>query len=130
MWRVLFLSAMLLHGIGHVLFLMNTWGYWKAANQRAWLFADTLKLSQTAEGIIGVLWLAPLLGFLIGTWGFFAHQAWWAPFALTAAILSSVMIVLWWNSLNTSRAFFALVFNIVVLVVVLWQQRAFQPAGA
>jgi len=70
-----------------------------------------------------------LFGFLIGTWGFFAHQAWWSSSALTAAILSSVMILLWWTSLNISSAFFALVFNIVVFVVVLWQQRAFQPAG-
>jgi len=129
MWRLLFSLAMLLHSIGHILFLMNTWGYWKTANERAWLFADGLKLGQTGEGIIGVLWLAPLLGFLIGTWGFFAHQPWWGPFALTAAILSSVMILLWWGSLNTSSAVFALLFNLVVFVIVFWQQRAFQPAG-
>jgi hypothetical protein len=130
MWRLLFLIAMLLHGIGHMLFLMNAWGYWKTVNDRAWLFADGLKLSQTGEGMIGVLWLALLFGFLISTWGFLTHQAWWGPLALTAAILSSMMILLWWGSLNTSSAFFALLFNLVVLVVVLWQQRGFQPAGA
>ena len=92
MWRLLFMIAMLLHSIGHILFLMNTWGYWKTANERAWLFADGLKLGQTGEGIIGVLWLAPLLGFLIGTWGFFAHQTWWGPFALTAAILGQPLV--------------------------------------
>ena len=129
MWRVLFMIAMLLHGIGHVLFLMNAWGYWKTANERAWLFADGLKLSQTGEGIIGVLWLAPLVGFVVGTWGYFAQQTWWTSPAVTAAILSSVMILLWWTSLNASSAFFALAFNVVVLVVALWQQRAFQPAG-
>ena len=129
MWRTLFTIAMLLHGIGHILFLMNAWGYWKIANERAWLFADGLKLSQTGEGIIGVLWLAPLIGFVIGTWGFFAQQTWWGPLVLTTAILSSVMILLWWNSLSASSAFFALAFNAVVLVVVLWQQRMFQPAG-
>jgi len=129
MWRLFFSIAMLFHGIGHVLFLMNTWGYWKTANERAWLFADGLKLSQTGEGIIGVLWLAPLVGFVVGTWGFFAQQSWWAASALTVAILSSVMILLWWNSLNTSSALFALVFNMVVLVVAVWQQRLLQPAG-
>jgi hypothetical protein len=29
MWRMLFMIAMLFHGIGHALFLMNTWGYLK-----------------------------------------------------------------------------------------------------
>jgi hypothetical protein len=129
MWRVLFTIAMVFHGIGHVLFLMNAWGYWKTAHERAWLFADGLKLSQTGEGIIGVLWLVPLIGFLIGTWGYVTQQSWWSSPALTAAILSSVMILLWWSSLNPSSAFFALAFNAVLLAVVLWQQRVFQPAG-
>jgi len=123
MWRLLFSLAMLLHGIGHILFLMNAWGYWKTARARAWLFADSLKFSQAGEGIIGVLWLAPLLGFVLGAWGYFAQQTWWASAALAAAILSSAMILLWWGSLNTSSAIFALLFNLVVLVVVLWQQR-------
>jgi len=82
-----------------------------------------LKLSQTGEGIIGVFWLVPLIGFVVGAWGHVAQQAWWGPLALSAAILSSVMIVLWWSSLNTSRAFFALLFNTIVLVVAIWQQR-------
>jgi hypothetical protein len=129
MWRFLFSIAILFHGIGHALFLMNTWGYWKIANERAWLFADTLKLSQTGEGIVGVLWLVPLIGFVVGAWGYFGEQVWWGPVALTAAILSSVMILLWWSSLNTSSALFALLFNALVLVLAIWQQRASQPAG-
>ena len=44
MWRLLFMIAMLLHGIGHVLFLMNTWGYWKDGNRRAWLFQGKASL--------------------------------------------------------------------------------------
>jgi hypothetical protein len=130
MWRLLFMIAMLLHGIGHVLFLMNTWGYWKDANGRAGLFSDVLALSQAGEGIIGLLWLVPLAGFVIGTWGLFNQDAWWAPLALATAILSSVMLLLWWGSLNISSAFFALVFNLVVLAAAVWQQRLAQPAGA
>jgi hypothetical protein len=33
------------------------------------------------------------------------------------------MIVLWWGSLVTGSAFFALVFDLAVIVVVLWQLR-------
>ena len=130
MWRVLFMVAMLLHGIGHVLFLMNTWGFWKVGQGRAWLFADVLRLSQTGEGMVGLIWLAPLIGFVIGAWGFFAQQVWWGSLALAAAILSSVSILLWWNSLNTSSAVFALAFNVLVLMAVVWQPRMLEPAGA
>jgi hypothetical protein len=129
MWRTLFMIAMLFHGIGHILFLMNAWGYWKVGPGRAWLFSDMLQLSQAGEGMIGVLWLAPLAGFVLGAWGLFTDHAWWGPLALAAALLSSVMIVLWWSGLNSSSALFALAFNMVVLVAA-WQARALQPAGA
>jgi hypothetical protein len=39
------------------------------------------------------------------------------------------MILLWWGSLNTSSAFFALAFNLVVLAAAVWQQRLAQPAA-
>jgi hypothetical protein len=129
MWRLFFSIAMLFHGIGHILFLMNTWGYRKTASERGWLFADGLKLSQTGEGVIGVLWLAPLIGFVIAMWGMFTQRAGWPPIALAAAIVSSALILVWWGSLNTSSAFFALLFNVVVLVVAIWQQRLLQPTG-
>jgi hypothetical protein len=129
MWRLFFSIAMLFHGIGHILFLMNTWGYWKTASERGWPFADGLKLSQTGEGVIGVLWLAPLIGFVIATWGMFTQHAGWPPIALAAAIVSSALILVWRGSLNTSSAFFALLFDVVVLVVAIWQQRLLQPAG-
>lgn len=129
MWRFLFTIAMLLHGIGHMLFLMNAWGYWKTVDQRAWLFADGLKLGQAGEGMLGLLWLLPLIGFVIGTWSLFAQQAWWAPLALVAALVSSIMLLVWWSSLNPSSACFALLFNLVVLAVAIWQQRVVQPAG-
>ena len=129
MWRMLFMVAMLLHGIGHVLFLMNTWGYWKVGQGRAWLFADVLRLGQSGEGMIGLIWLVPLVGFVIVAWGFLVQQAWWGALALSMAILSSVLILLFWNSLNSSSAFFALMFNVVVLMVVIWQPRMLQPAG-
>jgi hypothetical protein len=40
-----------------------------------------------------------------------------------------VLILLFWNSLNSSSAFFALMFNVVVLMAVVWQPRMLQPAG-
>jgi hypothetical protein len=30
---------------------------------------------------------------------------------------------LWWGSINTSSAFFALLFNVIVIALVLWQRQ-------
>ena len=79
--------------------------------------------------MIGLIWLVPLVGFVVAAWGFFAQQAWWGPLALLMAILSSAFILLWWNSLNTSSAFFALAFNVLVVMAVVWQPRMLQTAG-
>jgi hypothetical protein len=116
--------ALLMHGIGHVLFVANSWGMWKADTGHSWLFSGVLRIGQTVEGLFGLLWLLPLVGFVIGTWGYFTTQPGWQGMLIGSAILSSVMIVLWWSGINTSSAFFALVFNLVVVGVLLWTRGA------
>ena len=55
--------------------------------------------------------------------GVLTHQGWWPQLALASAIISLMMIELWWGSLVTGSAFFALVFDIVVIVVMLRLRR-------
>ena len=43
---------------------------------------------------------------------------------IASAIVSSIMILLWWGDLTTGSAFFALVFNLLVLAVMLWRPEA------
>ena len=122
MLRYLIAIALFAHGVGHVLFLANSWGYWRGNEEwRSWLFSGVLGAGQAVEGIFGLLWLVPLVGFVGVTWGYFTHQEWWPQLMLASAAISLVMIVLWWGGLVTGSAFFALVFDIVVIVVVLWQ---------
>ena len=112
------------HGVGHLLFLANSWGYWKGGEESSsWLFSGLLGAGQAVEGIFGLLWLIPLIGFVAVSWGYLAHQGWWPQLALAAATISLVMIVLWWGSLVTGSAFFALVFDIVVIVVAIRLRR-------
>ena len=61
-------------------------------------------------------------GFVGVAWGLLTHAAWWQPVALASAVVSLVLVLLWWGSLNTSSAFFALVFDVAVIAVVLWQR--------
>ena len=83
-----------------------------------------LGAGQTVEGIFGLLWLIPLVGFVAVSWGYLIHQGWWSQLALASAAISLAMIVLWWGSLVVGRAFFALVFDLAVIAVVLWQLRS------
>jgi hypothetical protein len=63
------------------------------------------------------------------SWGYFTHQGWWPQLALVAAAISLAMIVLWWGSIATGSAFFALVFDLAVIAVVLWQLRSGMAAS-
>jgi hypothetical protein len=95
-----------------------------AEEGRSWLFSGILGVGQTLEGIFGLLWLIPLAGFIAVSWGYLTHQGWWPQLALASAAISLAMIVLWWGSLVVGSAFFALVFDLAVIAVVLWQLRS------
>jgi hypothetical protein len=125
MLRYLITIALFAHGIGHLLFLTNSWGIWKGDDEgRSWLFSAILSAGQTVEGIFGLLWLIPLVGFVAVSWGYLTHQGWWSQLALASATISLAMIVLWWGGLVVGSAFFALVFDLAVIAVVLWQLRS------
>jgi hypothetical protein len=97
MVRYLITIALFAHGIGHLLFLTNSWGIWKGGDEgRSWLFSGILGAGQTVEGIFGLLWLIPLVGFVAVSWGYLTHQGWWHQLALASAAISLAMIVLWW----------------------------------
>ena len=125
MLRYLITVALFAHGVGHLLFLANSWGYWKGGEGgRSWLFSGVLGVGQILEGIFGLLWLIPFVGFVAVSWGYLTHQGWWPQLALASAAISLAMIVLWWGSLVVGSAFFALVFDLAVIAVVLWQLRS------
>jgi hypothetical protein len=118
--RYLIAIVLFAHGVGQLLFVANSLGYWRGGEAgRSWLFSGMLGAGQTVEGIFGLLWLVPLIGFLAISWGYFTQQGWWPQLALASAVISLAMIVLWWGGINTSSAFFALVVDIIVIMVAL-----------
>jgi hypothetical protein len=104
--RYLITIALFAHGVGHLLFLANSWGYWKGGEEaRSWLFSGTLGAGQAVEGISGLLWLILLVAFAAVSWGYLTHQVWWPQLALVSAAISLAMIILWWGSLVTGSTF-------------------------
>lgn len=124
MAQIIVALLLLAHGIGHVLFLANSWGYWKTGVARASLFQEVLHADQTFEGIVGLLWLIPLVVFSVAAWGYTVDAIWWRSAALAAATVSVILLVVWWNSLNTSSLIYALLFDLTVITILLWQELA------
>ena len=124
--RYLLTIALFAHGVGHLLFLVNSWGYWNGDKEgsSSWLYSGVLGAGQTLQGLLGLVWLVLLIGFVAVSWGYLTHQGWWPQLALASAAVSLTMIMVCWGSLLTGSAFFALVFDLAVIVVVLWQLRS------
>jgi hypothetical protein len=129
MLRAIIALALALHGIGHLLFAANAWGYWKTNETAQMRLTDVIGAGRIGEGAAGLFMLIPLVGFLAITWGYLAHAAWWGPLALATAVLSGGLILLCWGGINTSSALFALVFDIAVVGYALWQGRAMVSFG-
>lgn len=112
---------LLVHGIGHVLFAANSWGYWKADAGRAAFFENVLHASQTLEGVVGLLWIIPLVGFAAGAWGFYSETTWWRTVLLAASITSAALVVVWRKGLVPSTALYAVIVDVIVIAVLVWQ---------
>ena len=119
--RTLIALLLAAHGIGHVLFIANAWGYWTTGEARSWLIGNALGFGKRAEGIFSLLWLVPALGFVIGGWALVASQGDARAILLSAAAISLTMVVLWWGSLVTVNAFFALLVDVAVIAYLLFR---------
>ncbi len=118
----LVISVILLaHGVGHILFAANSWGYWKADAGRAPLFEDVLHVSQKLEGIVGLLWIIPLVGFAASAWGVYNAAAWWPAALLLSSVISAMLVVAWWKGVTPSTALYALIVDIVAIAFLIWQ---------
>jgi hypothetical protein len=106
-------AALFMHGVGHIL------GIFKPATS---LFS--LKLSQGTLKVLGdVIWVIVVLGFVAASLGYFGilvPASWWRPLAAIFAVVSLIGLILFgrnWPKFNLSAA---ALFNIVVLVALLW----------
>lgn len=112
--RILLLIAVLIHGIGHILFLIPTLGLtgWGQSTQ-SWLLTNLMGEKLT-RGFGAVIWVAVILGYLIGLYGFFAQTSWWPQLLIGASGISAVGLLLFWA--NSSPVISALTFDIVIIL--------------
>jgi hypothetical protein len=133
MWIKLAVLAVLIgHGLGHVM-----------APQAA--FAPPGALPRNASAVIGsgltivshvgkslaLLWLIPMVGFLVGTYGLWTGLEWWRPVLGVASVASIVAVLPWWGVMPTFSFLGAIAVDIGVLVGILtpWGDQIAKIAG-
>lgn len=126
-WRVPLALVVAAHGIGHVLFIVPLLGIadW-GQSSRSWLLGSGLMAQATGS----LLWLAAGAGFIILAGGLIRPIAGLRSVAVGASLVSLAGLVVFWASPASSSAFFAAMFDIVVLLgVYVTRSRPARIAG-
>lgn len=125
MWRIVIAIILLMHGIGHVMGIFPIFGLWtiEGQNSRSWLLTNLLG-EGGASWFSLLLWLAAMVGFVgagLALLGWGVPLIWWRPFAIWAAFISIIGLILYWNAFFTIvNKVGALGVDIAILVALLW----------
>lgn len=119
-WRWLFALLLLTHGGIHLLGFLGPTGI---ADMEGLPREPTFLLTDFAVGgpvliAFGALWLVPAIGFIGAAMGVITRQPWWPALGLASAVLSTALVVLWWDD-----ALFGAIPNLIVIALVLWRRH-------
>ena len=107
-----------LHGLVHALGFAAAWRLGAVSAVSA-----TPSLVSIAEGsplarILGLLWLGVALTFVVAAGGLVATTSWWRIVTASAAVLSLVLCVAWWNNAKAGMALdVAILIGLVATIV-------------
>ena len=115
-----------LHGLVHLWYVVLSYGLvefqpdmgWTG---ESWLLSGLLGES-LARSLAGVLYIAATLAFVAGGVGIFADAEWWRPLVLGTAILSSVLVLLYWDGgpeMIVQKGLVGLLINVGIIVLML-----------
>ena len=111
--------VVLAHGVGHVLFMPLAYSLMRIPESgHSWLVSGAVgdgvaHLVATAIGAVA------LVLFVVAGWGVLVQAAWWRRVAIVGAVVSALLIVVFWDGVPTSSAVFALAFDVLVLAALL-----------
>lgn len=107
--------AVLAHGVGHVLFMPVLAGVMRLPSSgHSWLL--TSAVGDTPTRLVATLVAAVAIGaFVAAGAGLLTQVGWWRQAAVVGAAISIGLIVAMWDGIPTSSAFFAFVFDLLVL---------------
>ena len=120
--RIVVALVILVHGIGHVLFLapclgMTQWG--QAAH--SWLLTKTLGDAAT-RAIGALLWLAIIAGFAAAGVGLLGQQTWWRALAVGSAGGALLALALFASGIGRQPLLSAGLMDVAILLALVWLQ--------
>jgi hypothetical protein len=119
-WRILIAAVILVHGIGHVLFLapclgISQWGQ----SAQSWLLTGLL--GDTVTRLVGgLLWLVAIAGFAAAGVGLLVQAPWWRTLAVIPAGVSLLALALFAGGGNNQAILSAAGMDVVIIGALLW----------
>ena len=132
MLRVVIGVFLILHGLVHLLYFALSRKLFELEPplqgwpERSWVFSNLLA-DATTRSLASLLYLVAMLIFVVSGLAFLFQAEWWTPLAVSASLLSSAVIFLFWDGTLQrlpDKGFIGILINIVVIVGVLLIDRA------
>ncbi len=94
--RIIVGIYLVIHGICHLVGFVVPWkiATLKEEPYKTTLLSGAIDIGDIGIRIVGMLWLAAAIGFVVSGIGIFALYEWWRPLALILSIASLVLCVL------------------------------------
>lgn len=98
--RIILAAIVTLHGLGHVLGPLMTFGIIKSEgfSDTSWLLNDRLQLNEGVQKALSLLWIVALVGFAATAFGLWNGMGWWRTVAWVNVALSVTLFATWWNA--------------------------------
>ena len=121
MWiKVVVLAVLIGHGLGHAMGPQAAFLPPGALPRNAHaIIGSSLTIVSPAGKSLALIWLIPMVGFLIGSFGLWTGQEWWRPVLAVASIASIAAVLPWWGVMPTISYLGAIAVDIAVLIGIL-----------
>lgn len=126
MFSFLFGLFIVLHGLVHMWYFTLSQGLVEFQAEmgwtgQSWFFTNTIG-AVTTRSLASVLYVLATLGFVAGGIGIFIQQNWWRPVLVGSAVLSSAIIILFWDGstqMLVQKGILGFLINLMILVALL-----------
>ena len=132
MIRWLIAIAMLMHGAGHIVFVLAAFTSAPMEFSAApWLLPGAFTVDSPVGKAFALLWLLAMLGFMLAAVGLILRKEWWPALAVAAAVVSLVVLLPWWNTITPSSRVWVLLADVVVIVAfgMPWKDKVIKSLG-
>lgn len=123
MFHSLLTLILMLHGLGHALFVAHTWDERRAAGASGRSYSLNVQVGPAVGNLLALLWMGPLAGFVAGAWGLANGAPGWQALLFAAAVASTLLHVAFRRRIDDAHAVFALAVNVLVIALLYWRSQ-------